>query len=161
NGTMVMAQFREFLDQAAKGKPFFLQLCFHDPHRPLDKDAIPKPHDPAKLTLPPIFPDTAGVREDLGRYCDEVARFDGYAGDIVEELRRRGLLEDTIILVMGDNGGALLRGKGTLYDLGLRVPLIVRWSGHVKGGGTSDTLISGEDLAPTLLEAAGLAAPKD
>src|SRR5262249_59941763 len=103
----------------------------------------------------------AGVREDLGRYCDEVARFDGYVGDIVEELRRRGLLEDTIILVMGDNGGALLRGKGTLYDLGLRVPLIVRWSGHVKGGGTSDTLISGEDLAPTLLEAAGLAAPKE
>ncbi len=57
---------------------------------------------------------------------------------------------------MGDNGEALLRGKGTLYGRGLHVPLMVRWPGKVKPGAVSDALISGEDLAPTLLAAAGI-----
>jgi len=54
----ILAQYREFLDAVPRGKPFVLQLCFSDPHRPLDKNAIPSPHDPAKLTLPPFYPDT-------------------------------------------------------------------------------------------------------
>src|SRR5207244_1439622 len=59
---VILGQYGEFLDKA-KGKPFFLQLCFSDPHRPLDKNAIPAPHDPAKLTLPKHSPDTKLVRE--------------------------------------------------------------------------------------------------
>jgi arylsulfatase A-like enzyme len=60
-----------------------------------------------------------------------------------------------------DNGGALLRGKGTLYEFGINVPLIVRWPRIVKPGSSTQELISGEDFAPTLLEAAGLAVPND
>ena len=63
-----------------KGKPFFLQLCFNDPHRPLDRTPSPQPHDPAKLKLPAHYPDTPTVREDFARYYDEIARFDGYFG---------------------------------------------------------------------------------
>ncbi|MBM4086968.1 MAG: twin-arginine translocation signal domain-containing protein, partial [Planctomycetes bacterium] len=66
--TEMLDQFAEFLDLTPKGKPFFLQLCFSDPHRPLDKDAIPEPHDPKKLKLPAHYPDTQLVREDLARY---------------------------------------------------------------------------------------------
>src|SRR5205823_13621500 len=77
---------------------------------------------------------------------------------VLEEL---GLTETTIVLFMGDNGAALLRGKGTLYDLGLHVPLIVRWPGRVRPGSSSAELISGEDLAPTLLEAAAVAVPRE
>jgi len=128
-----VAQFREFLDQA-KGKPFALQLCFSDPHRPLDANAIPEPHDPKKIKLPAHYPDTPGVREDFARNYDEIARFDGSFAEVLEELNKRGLAENTIVVFMGDNGASQFRGKGTLYEYGVRVPLIVRWPGKVKAG---------------------------
>src|SRR5262245_22570011 len=65
-----LAQYREFLDLAPKGKPFALQLSFSDPHRPLDANAIPLPHDPQKIKLPAHYPDTPAVREDFARYYD-------------------------------------------------------------------------------------------
>jgi len=71
-----LAQYREFLDLAPKGKPFALQLSFSDPHRPLDANAIPVPHDPQKIKLPAHYPDTPAVRADFARYYDEIARFD-------------------------------------------------------------------------------------
>jgi len=150
-----LAQYREFLDQA-KDKPFALQLCFSDPHRPLDANAIPAPHDPAKLKLPAHYPDTPGVRADFARYYDEIARFDGSFAEVLEELNKRGLAENTVVVFMGDNGASQFRGKGTLYEFGVRVPLIVRWPGQVKAGSVTGELFSGEDLAPTLLEACGL-----
>src|SRR5690606_41244673 len=72
------------------------------------------------------------------------------------DLKQRGLLENTLLIFMGDNGAALLRGKGTLYQTGLHVPLLVRWDGRIKAGLVSDALLSGEDLTPTILELAGL-----
>jgi N-sulfoglucosamine sulfohydrolase len=149
-----LAQYREFLD-AAKGKPFALQLCFSDPHRVLDANAIPEPHDPNKIKLPAHYPDTPGVRADFARYYDEIARFDGNFGLVLAELDKRGLKGNTIVVFMGDNGAAQFRGKGTLYEYGVRVPLLVRWPGKVKAGTVSKQLISGEDIAPTFLEACG------
>jgi N-sulfoglucosamine sulfohydrolase len=157
----ILAQYREFLDTVPAGKPFFLQLCFSDPHRPLDRSAIAAPHDPAKLKLPAHFPDTPAVREDFARYYDEISRFDEDMGTVLAELDKRGLAANTIVTFMGDNGASQLRGKGTLYELGIHVPLIVRWPGVVKAGASSAELISGEDLAPTFLEAAKVAADKD
>ena len=157
----MLGQYREFLKQVPKGSPFFLQLCFSDPHRPYDENAIKKPHDPAKLRLPPHFPDTAKVREDFARYYDEISRFDEDFAEVLRVLDELGLAENTIVLFMGDNGAAILRGKGTLYAFGLNVPLLVRWPGVVRADVLSSDLISGEDLAPTLLEAAGLNAPKE
>jgi N-sulfoglucosamine sulfohydrolase len=150
-----LAQYREFLDQA-KGKPFALQLCFSDPHRPLDANAIPIPHDPNKIKLPAHYPDTPGVRADFARYYDEIARFDGAFAEVLEELNKRGLADNTIVVFMGDNGASQFRGKGTLYEFGVRVPLIMRWPGKVKAGSVTGELFSGEDLAPMLLEACGL-----
>jgi arylsulfatase A-like enzyme len=156
-----LGQYREFLDAVPKDKPFFLQLCYSDPHRPLDKNAIPEPHDPAKLTLPAHYPDTPAVREDFARYYDEISRFDGDFGAVLAELDKRGLARDTLVAFMGDNGASQLRGKGTLYELGIHVPLLVRWPAVVKPGATSATLISAEDLAPTFLAAAGVAPAKE
>lgn len=157
----ILEQYREFLDAVPKGKPFFLQLCFNDPHRPLDEKAIANPHDPAKLKLPAHYPDTKLVREDFARYYDEIARFDRDVGDVLAELARRGLAENTLVVVSGDNGASQFRGKGTLYEFGIHVPLLVRWPGKVKSKTHSADLISGEDLAPTLLDAAGLTPPKE
>ena len=108
----MLAQFREFLDAVPEGKPFVLQLCFSDPHRPLDRNAIPQPHDPAKLTLPPHYPDTKLVREDFARYYDEIARFDGDFGQVLAELEKRGLAENTLVVFMGDNGAVAVARQG-------------------------------------------------
>lgn len=161
NRPEMIGQYREFLDAVPTGKPFFLQLCFSDPHRPLDQNAIPQPHDPSKLKLPAHYPDTPAVREDFARYYDEIARFDGDFGTVVAELEKRGLAANTLVAFMGDNGCSQLRGKGTLYEFGVHVPLLLRWPGVIKPGSTTDALISGEDLAPTFLEAAGVAAAKE
>ncbi|MEI2724586.1 MAG: sulfatase [Verrucomicrobiota bacterium] len=161
NDPKVLAVFKKFLDQVPHGKPFFLQLCFKDPHRPLDTNAIPQPHNPAKLTLPEHYPDTAKVRADFANYYDEIARLDGYFGEVLATLEARGLASNTIVVFMGDNGASQLRGKGTLYEFGVNVPLVIRWPGKIKPGSATSELISGEDLAPTLLAAAGIAAPRE
>lgn len=147
---------RQFLDQAPKGKPFFLWLNFEDPHHPWDKDAIQPPRDPAKVKLPEHFPDLPGVRFDLARYLDEISRVDGEVKSILDILDERGLTNNTLIVFMGDNGMALPHGKGSLYDPGLNVPLIAKWKGKIKPGGSTHELISGEDITPTFLDVAGL-----
>jgi N-sulfoglucosamine sulfohydrolase len=157
----VLAQFKEFLDAVPKGKPFVLQLCFSDPHRPLDKNAIIQPHDPAKLKLPAFYPDTKLVREDFARYYDEISRFDSDVGTVLAELKKRGLDGNTLVAVSADNGASQFRGKGTLNEFGIHCPLVIRWPGHVKPGTATAELISGEDLAPTFLAAAGVEVPKE
>lgn len=152
-----LVQYREFLDQA-KGKPFALQLCFSDPHRVLNAPAV---HDPNKLKLPAHYPDTAAVRADFAAYYDEISRFDGDFKLVLDELKARGLSDNTIVVFQGDNGASQFRGKGTLYEYGVNVPLIVRWPGQVKAGSTSSELISGEDIAPTFLEACGVSPLKE
>jgi N-sulfoglucosamine sulfohydrolase len=154
------AQFREFLNLKPAAKPFFLQLCSNDPHRPLNTYG-PVKHDPMKITLPAHYPDTQLVREDFARYYDEIAHFDVLFGEVMAELEKRDLASNTIVVFMGDNGASQFRGKGTLYEFGIRVPLLVRWPGKVKPGSSSAELISGEDLAPTLLEAVGLPVPSE
>ena len=151
-------QLEEFFTSVPKGKPFFLQFGLLDPHRAFsDTNANPfaRQYEPAKLTLPPDFPDTPAVRADLALYYGMVSRMDHDVGRVLKTLDARGLATNTIVVFVGDNGAALFRGKGTLYELGIRVPLIVRWPGVVKPGSVSEELISGEDFAPTMLEAAG------
>lgn len=157
----IHAQFREFLDAVPKGKPFVLQLCFSDPHRPLDKNAIPQPHDPTKLKLPAFYPDTKLVREDFARYYDEIGRFDSDVGTVLAELKKRGLDGNTLVAISADNGAAQFRGKGTLNEFGIHCPLVVRWPGQVKPGTSTAELVSGEDFAPTFLTAAGVEIPKE
>jgi arylsulfatase A-like enzyme len=156
-----VTRLNEFFDKRPPAKPFFLWVSFNDPHHPWDRNAIAEPHDPAKLVLPPYLPDLPGVRQDLARYCDEVARLDEEFQWVLDALDRRGVAGNTIVVFMGDNGLAFPHGKGSLYDPGLNVPLLVRWPGKVKPGSSTRELVSGEDLTPTLLEAAGLAAPKE
>jgi N-sulfoglucosamine sulfohydrolase len=159
-GAASLAQMREFLDLKPADKPFFLQLCSHDPHRPLTTKGLVK-HDPAKLTLPAHYPDTKLVRQDLANYYDEISHLDGFFGEVMAELEKRGLAANTVVLFMADNGASQFRGKGTLYELGIHVPLIVRWPGKVKPGSSSSELISGEDIAPTILEAANVPVPPE
>ncbi|MBI3208061.1 MAG: sulfatase [Candidatus Solibacter usitatus] len=149
----------EFLDKVPSGKPFFLWVSFNDPHHPWDRNAIAKPHDPKALKLAPQLPDLPGMRDDLARYYDEISRVDGEVQSILDIVKKRGLDRNTLVVFMGDNGMAFPHGKGSLYDPGMHVPFIVRWPGKVKPGSSTKELASGEDLAPTMLEAAGIRTP--
>ena len=154
-------QFSEFLDAKPPDKPFFLQLGSTDPHRKFVPGLARVPHDPAQIALPPHFPDTSLAREDFALYYDKISRLDDDFGRMMKLLADRGLAETTLVAFMGDNGAALLRGKGTLYEFGINVPLLLRWPGKIKPGRASFALISGEDLAPTFLEAAGNSVPPE
>jgi arylsulfatase A-like enzyme len=148
-------QMQEFLAQRPKAKPFCLWLNFSDPHHPWNAPATDRP-DPATLKLPAYWPDLPGMREQLADHIAEVNRVDRSMQAVLDLLAREGLAQTTLVVFAGDNGIALPRGKGSLYDPGCNVPFVVRWPGVVKPGGESRALLSGEDLAPTLLAAAGL-----
>jgi arylsulfatase A-like enzyme len=148
----------EFLDKAPAQKPFFLWLSFNEPHHPWNRPAPDLPTDPEKIAVPRYLPDIPEVRRDLARYYDEVAAMDEEFGWVMDILNKRGLARNTLVVFLGDNGYAFPHGKGSLYDPGLNTPLIVRWPGKVKSGGRSSQLISGEDITPTLLKAAGVPA---
>lgn len=142
------------LDEVPAGKPFFLYFGFNQPHRSWGED-----HDdiePAQLVLPPDWPDLPEVRLDYARYLAEVRDLDTGFGLIDAMLEKRGIKDNTLVIFMGDNGEALLRGKGTVFDRGTHVPLLIRWPARIKPGTTCNALISGIDLAPTILEAVGL-----
>jgi len=154
-----LVQMKEFLDQRPADKPFFLWVNFSDPHHVWGAPASDRP-DPATLKLPAHWPDLPGMRSQLADYCAEVNRLDRSVRGVLQILAERGLEKDTLVVFTGDNGAALPHGKGSLYDPGCNVPFIIRWPGVVKAGGESRVLLSGEDLGPTLLAAAGVAVPQ-
>ena len=142
------------LDTVPDNKPFFLYFGFNQPHRKfsVDYDGI----DPNALRLPSDWPDLPDVRIDYARYLASVRELDRGFGQIMQLLVERGIEDNTLVLFMGDNGEALLRGKGTLYDRGTHVPLLIRWPGHVAAHSASSALVCGTDLGPTILEACGM-----
>ncbi|MCU0979804.1 MAG: sulfatase, partial [Pirellulaceae bacterium] len=122
-------------------------------------------HDPDRAPVPPYYPDTPTVRRTLARYYDCVTAMDKEVGRILDELAADGLAEDTIVFFYGDNGRGLPRGKRTLYDTGLREPLIIRFPQKYQHlapaapGQTVDRLVSFVDFAPTVLSLTGLPPP--
>ena len=150
----VPESFSALLDKIPGNQPFFLYFGFSQPHRPWPKDI--SGINPDELKLPPDWPDLPEVREDYARYLADLRDMDWGIGQIDSILEARGLKDNTIVVFMGDNGEALLRGKGTLYTRGINVPLIIRWPDKIKPQTTSDIMISGEDIAPTLLQMVGL-----
>lgn len=153
------APFEAFTDKLPAGAPFFLQFGSTDPHRPYRPGAVRPPHDPSKVTVPPYLPDTPEVRGDLALYYDFIARFDEECGQLLDLLKRRGLLENTLVIMTGDNGLPFPRAKGTLYDPGIQVPTIAWWPGRIAPGTVKQELVSHVDLAPTWLECAGVEVP--
>ncbi len=156
-----LKRVNEFFDRKPADRPFFLWVNFSDPHHPWDANAVSPGHDPARIPVPKYLPDLPGVRQDLARLYDEIARMDGQFQQVLDVLERRGLAENTLVWFLGDNGAAIPHGKGSLYDPGLNVPCLVRWPGRIRPGTVIRALASGEDVTPTLLEAAGLPVPSD
>jgi arylsulfatase A-like enzyme len=156
NQTNTTRLFGEFLAKKPKDRPWFFWINYNDPHHPWDQKV--RDIDPASVKIPPHLPDLPGIRRDLAAYCAEIEHADRDFGEQMELLRKSGEEANTLVIFMGDNGMAFPHGKGSLYDPGLNVPLMARWPGHIRPGRTR-TLISGEDVAATFMDAGGAEIP--
>ncbi|MBL6763830.1 MAG: sulfatase-like hydrolase/transferase [Verrucomicrobiae bacterium] len=149
--------FEAFLAKRKLSEAFCFWYGGQDPHRPYELGVGERSGiDPATIRVPANLPDNEVVRSDLADYFWEVERFDNQVGEVLKALEKSGELENTIVVVSGDNGMPFPGAKATLHDLGTRVPLAIRWGAEIKGGGVVDKFVSLCDLAPTFLEAAGL-----
>lgn len=121
--------------------------------------------DPAQLQLPAHLPDLPEVRSDYAFHLEGVQDIDGWVDIFLRDLKARGLDEDTIVFFSSDHGGVSPRGKGFVYETGLRVPFIVyvppkfRHLSRLAPGTRSNRLVGLVDMGPTVLSLAGLAAP--
>lgn len=122
-------------------------------------------HDPKLLSLPPFYPDTPMVRNIWARYYDLITIMDKQVGELLAQLEQDALTQSTIVFFFADHGLGLPRFKRTLYDTGLRVPLIVRVPTlyqrltPLAPGGATDQMVSFVDFAPTVLALARVPAP--
>lgn len=139
-------------------QPFFAQINFSYTHRDFKRDKR-NPIDPNKVELPPYYPDHPLARRDWADYLESIQLLDTQIGVALEWLEREAA-ENTIVMYFGDHGRPHVRGKQWLYDEGIRIPLIVRWPGHIQPGTVVNDLVSAIDFAPTLLQAAGTEVPR-
>ena len=152
---------RSFFEARPKGRPFYLHIGYHDPHRPyLPGERYPEKNPRSSIKVPAFLTDTPGVRKDIAHYYEAIERLDVNVGNLLELLEEHELAENTLVIFTSDQGMSFPGAKGTLYDPGLRVPLIARWPGKIKPGRVSSDLVSLIDLAPTWLESAGLRVPR-
>lgn len=144
-------------------QPFFAQINFQETHRAF---RAPKHADPAKVELPPWTPDHPVAREDRAKYLDAATELDRKIGLALAQLEIDGLADNTVVVFFGDNGEAHFRSKQFCYESGLRVPLILRWPRNFPvpkrfvPGSVDDRLLMAIDLAPTMLDVAGVKKPR-
>lgn len=145
------------LEERPTDKPFFLWAAHTDPHRGYKPGAVDPPHRAENVVVPPFLPNTSEVREDLALYYDEVSRFDEHVGLALAELDRQKISDKTMVVVLSDNGRPFPYCKTMVHVPGVRTPFIVRWPAKVAAGGVGESVISSLDLAPTILDVAGIA----
>ncbi|HBJ86292.1 MAG TPA: heparan N-sulfatase [Verrucomicrobiales bacterium] len=159
---------------ADKSKPFFLYFCPLTPHRsggqieghPLQPNPfgnhknypglIDVKYDEAKITVPAHLPDTPACRAELAQYYQAISRTDAGLARLIALLKETGQYDHTVILFGSDNGKPWPGAKTTLYEPGMRLPLVVRSPDQTKRGVVSDALVSWVDLTPTILDIAGV-----
>ncbi|KAK8124248.1 uncharacterized protein PG998_000007 [Apiospora kogelbergensis] len=156
-----------FDNAAAADKPFHLTVGYRDPHRDDtrggfgndDPDVLGAGFDiphygPDDVEVPSYLSDLPVVRQELAEYYTSVSRMDLGVGLLLDELKRRDLDKTTLVMFVSDNGAPFLNSKTTLYDAGVRLPLIVRRP-HATPGVINPNMVSFVDILPTCLDWAG------
>jgi arylsulfatase A-like enzyme len=154
----------------ATHQPFYAQISYNTTHRMGRRQDIPsrisRPADPAKVKIPPYYPDHEVTRRDWATYLDSIQEMDGEVGVLLDRLEADGLADRTVVVFIGDHGRTMLRGKQWPYDSGLHIPMLIRWPAdfpapsQVSPGRVDDRLLSALDLTATTLWAAGVERPE-
>ena len=170
----------EFIEKHRRGsKPFALVVGFPEPHSPFkfpddwprrfrpDEFAVSPVSDRDRVERPKVF---AGLTPDEAQgiqasYFTSLSYLDHQVGRMLDALDRSGLAEDTIVVYLGDHGSMLGQHgrfeKHCLYEPAVRVPLILRWPGHLPRDRRVTELVELVDLLPTLFDLAGQPLPPD
>ncbi|AEE51414.1 sulfatase [Haliscomenobacter hydrossis] len=143
------------------GKPFFAVINFTTTHESQvwARSKNPLRVDPAKVPLPPYYPDNALVRTDVARHYSNLSELDDQVGEVLQQLEADGLLDKTIIFFWTDHGDGLPFFKREIYRRGLHIPLIIRFPNRAQAGTRNQSLISAIDFGPTVLSLAGIPTP--
>ena len=107
----------------------------------------------ADAKVPSFLPDKEAIKGDLLDYGTEIEWYDSQLSRILDTLKEEGELENTLIIVMADNGMPFPAAKATCFEYGIHIPMAICWIGKINEGGISDEFVSGVDLAPTILDA--------
>ncbi len=160
SGNDYAGNFQAFLDAAPADKPWCFWYGAVEPHRDYEFGSGVA-RGGKKLSdidhVPGFWPDNDTVRNDMLDYAFEVEHFDRHLGGMLAELEKRGLLENTLVIVTSDHGMPFPRSKGNALEIANHVPLAIMWPrGIAKPGRTVQDFVSFVDVAPTLIEIAGL-----
>lgn len=151
------SNFEDFLTKRDNDKPFCFWFGTHEAHRGYEKDSYKKENkDLSKITVQGFLPDNELVRGDLADYAVEVEYYDRQIGYALASLAKRGLLDNTIIIATSDQGMPFPRVKGQIYDEDFHEAFVVRWGDKIIPGRVVTDFINFPDVAPTIMEAAGL-----
>jgi N-sulfoglucosamine sulfohydrolase len=166
NPVQVAEQAHKFIADSGD-KPFLLLIGFTDPHRAGKGFANQQKYpasvpaeklDPAKLPVPYFLPDQPEVRAELAEYYQSVTRMDYGVGLLMKVLADTKTADDTLVIFLSDNGIPFPGAKTTLYDPGLNLPLVIKKPGQ-KTGVVNSAMVSWTDIAPTVLDWAGVKKP--
>ncbi|MBF0196811.1 MAG: sulfatase [Planctomycetes bacterium] len=150
------------LKKRPKEKPFFAWFASSDAHRGWDsKNQFRGTHKPDEITPSHYLADMPATRQDLCDYYDEIFRLDHYIGLVVEELKAQKVLNNTVIIVMADNGRPFPHSKSRVNDRGMKTPFVVSWPAGIKNSGSvCNSLVSVIDIATTFVELGGGLVPE-
>ena len=146
----------EWLAKQERGKPFFLYLAYNAPHTPIQ---------PPPEWLKRVKEREKGISGKRAKLVALIEHMDHGIGKVLQKLKETGLQDNTLVIFTSDNGGQLgvgarngpLRaGKGTVYEGGIRVPLIARWPGKIRPASQSSRIALSMDITATVLEVAGV-----
>lgn len=144
---------------AGSDTPFCLFACSNEPHTPYNKGDVSR-YPPDEVQIPPYYLDTPNLRKQFSKYLAEITYYDGQVGEILSLLERHNLADNTLVMVVSEQGSSFPFAKWTCYDNGLQSAMIVRLPGHVELATTSDALVEYVDILPTFLDVAGADIPE-
>lgn len=155
--TDYLSNFEEFMEEKEPGQPFYFWYGGDEPHRGYEKDAWKRNGKTLSMAeLPAFMPDSEETRGDLLDYAVEIEWFDRHLEAMLNLLDSIGELEHTIVIVTADNGMPFPRAKAHCYEYGVHVPLAISYPSHFPAERVVSDPVSFVDIAPTLLEIAGI-----
>lgn len=135
--------------------PFCLFVMSINPHIPWNA-GDPSEFDADSLKLPANWVDTKQTREDFRNYLAEIRRLDNQVGEVLRMLEEKDILDETLVIFLGEQGPQFPGGKWTLYDQGQKSSMLIRWPQKIKANTQTNALVQYEDILPTLLDFAGV-----
>ena len=155
-GNNYYANFRDFMNRRDTGKPFYFWYGATEPHRDYEKDSWKRNGKDLKMAeVPGFLPDNDEIRGDILDYAVEIEWFDRHLVMMLDYLDSIGELNNTIVIVTGDNGMPFPRAKANCFEYGIHVPLAISYPEGFPGRRIVDDPVSFADLAPTILEMTG------